>query len=422
MPPSSFFTSKAEMLPEDEDNDEFSSHDEEILALIKEEKQKILAIKDCEDLLNLAKKMLPSVMLEIHYRSRFRELIDFSNAAFYNGQLNISSYHTTREILEIKPIELININGTYENQTNTKEAERVISELKEIWKKPFEQRPSLGVVTFNQKQADLIEDLIEVETTLDSFFLKSLEEEYNRKDDNEDLSFFVKSVENVQGDERDIIIFSSTFGKDPFGRFYRKFGVLGQQGGERRLNVAITRAKKRVILINSMPIENISDMLDTIKAPSNPRDYIQLYWAYARALTQADRELASKYLYRLNPGKRPSEKNLKNDGLISSVLDYLKSNSFKVVQGTNQDIFSVDFLLEDEQTGRYFLGIDCDTPKHELLKNARNREIWRTNVLLTRLPMVFRLNARDWLIQPEKEKKRLTKAINEALVLERKIA
>lgn len=91
----------------------------------------------------------------------------------------------------------------------------------------------------------------------------------------------MKNVENVQGDERDVILFSTTFGRNTQGTFRRNFGVLGQTGGERRLNVAITRARQQVVIMSSMPIDEISDLLATYRKPEIPRDYLQGYLAYA---------------------------------------------------------------------------------------------------------------------------------------------
>ena len=106
-------------------------------------------------------------------------------------------------------------------------------------------------------------------------------QERERQQGGEDMSFFVKNVENVQGDERDMIIFSSTFGRDEQGTFRRHFGLLSQTGGERRLNVAITRAERKLFLITSFPINEISDALSKNQGPKNSRDYLQAYFDYA---------------------------------------------------------------------------------------------------------------------------------------------
>src|SRR6185295_16280116 len=143
---------------------------------------------------------------------------------------------------------------------NRAEGELVVQLLKQLWSVPVAERKSAGVVTFNRKQADLIDELLEARAQSDGAFRDALAAERERKEDGEDMGFFVKNVETVQGDERDVIVFSSTFGRNPQGTFRRNFGVLGQIGGERRLNVAVTRARERVVLVTSMPIPEISDL------------------------------------------------------------------------------------------------------------------------------------------------------------------
>ena len=136
----------------------------------------------------------------------------------------------------------------------------------------------MGVVTFNLRQADMIEGLLEKRAETDADFQRALEEERARTEQGEDMGFFVKNLENVQGDERDVIVFSTTFGRDARGTFRRHFGALGQRGGERRLNVAITRARERVILITSLPVPEIADLLSVDRRPRTPREICRVTW------------------------------------------------------------------------------------------------------------------------------------------------
>jgi superfamily I DNA and/or RNA helicase len=191
--------------------------------------------------------VLPTRTLQIHYRSAYRELIAFSNASFYGNRLSVPVRHPDDVVRKIKPIEVIRSDGTYQNQSNIKEAADVVRYLAEMWKNP--SPPSVGVVTFNRKQADIIEEAIEDRAEHDQRFRDVLMRERERTEEGEDMGFFVKNVENVQGDERDVVVFSSTFGRNGQRIFRRNFGVLGQAGGERRLNVAVTRARKKVVLM-----------------------------------------------------------------------------------------------------------------------------------------------------------------------------
>ena len=181
-------------------------------------------MKDCTDLLELAAPVFPKVMLNIHYRSRFRQLIDFSNSAFYEGRLSVPVLHPLEKISEFKPIQFVEVNGVYFEQTNEQEADKVVETLRGFWAStPFERTPTIGVVTFNLKQAELIEDKLEALAEKDPSFCNALQEQRDRKKDGEHCGFFVKNVENVQGDERDCMIFSTTFGKNPQERLQTIF-------------------------------------------------------------------------------------------------------------------------------------------------------------------------------------------------------
>ena len=168
-----------------------------------------------------------------------------------------------------------------------------------MWRKP--SPPSVGVVTFNRKQADIIEEAIEDRAQEDQHFRDVLMRERERTEDGEDMGFFVKNVENVQGDERDVVVFSTTFGRNDQGAFRRNFGVLGQAGGERRLNVAVTRARMKVVLMTSMPVELISEMHSHRGPPARPRDYLQAYLEYARTVSDGAANSGRALLGRLGP-------------------------------------------------------------------------------------------------------------------------
>ena len=414
MPPSYFFSAQMDA-EEETDEDELIELSQENLEAQWHKQE----IKDCTDLLQLGRRVLPRTTLQIHYRSVFRELINFSNMAFYQNQLQVPTYHTQAEINIHKPLEFIAVNGIYEDQTNMAEALRVISLLSHYWLESDRIRYSIGVITFNQKQAALVQDLIDQKNSSDDAFREQYLLENNRIEQGEDKSFFVKNVENVQGDERDIIIFSSTFGHDVNGRFIRNFGALGHKGGERRLNVAITRAKRKIILLNSMPITDISDMFATQRAPIIPRDYLQLYWAYIQAVSSAQFKQAEQVLSRVGGRAFQNESMLsvnnqinQVDGFCQIVGEYIRTLNWTPVRIDKNDIFNLDFMIENN--GQFFIGIECDAPNKPLLKYARAREIWRPKVLKQVMPVIHRVSACAWYNQTEEEKRRLKQAINDA--------
>ena len=280
------------------------------------------------------------------------------------------------------------------------------------------QRPSVGVVTFNRKQADLVQDALEQRAEEDAEFREAYRQERERVEDGEDMGVFVKNVENVQGDERDVIVFSSTFGRNSQGTFRRSFGVLGQKGGERRLNVAVTRARQKIVLVTSMPIAEISDVLSTHRPPSTPRDFLQGYLEYARCVSSAEFDSARSLLRRMTvrrDGRTVARSQAAEDGFSQSVAAYIESLGWALVKSSDDDAFGLDFAIEDPKTGLFAIGIECDAPRHELLASARAREVWRPSVLRRAVPKIHRVSSHAWYHFPEEERQRLSDAIDSQL-------
>jgi uncharacterized protein involved in high-affinity Fe2+ transport len=273
------------------------------------------------------------------------------------------------------------------------------------------------VVTFNLKQAELIEGLIQLEAAENSDFAEIYARESDRIQGGEDMGFFVKNVENVQGDERDVILFSTTFGYNLHGSFRRNFGALGHKGGEKRLNVAITRARQKIVILTSMPIEKISDGLAIGKKPNKPRDYLQAYLDYANKKSDGHIELArrsAKQLSQAPESRLNSENNI--DAFVKSVQKTIKQKyGYMPVSVNEGDAFGMDLAIEDPETGMYALGIECDAPRHELLKAAAAREIWRKNVLRRSVPNIHRISCYNWYQNREHEESALSKVISDTL-------
>ncbi len=190
---------------------------------------------EVESLLELAENYLMQVKLLGHYRSNALELIDFSNQHFYKNQLKLLP---DREDINqhIPAIKYIKVDGVWEKNANIVEAEKVTSLMLEILKDDPEKE--VGVVTFNAKQQELISDVFE-----EALINKKLAIPKN---------IFIKNIENVQGDEKDVIIFSTAYAPDTSGRLAMQFGSLNMENGENRLNVAITRARQQVIIVSSI--------------------------------------------------------------------------------------------------------------------------------------------------------------------------
>jgi hypothetical protein len=190
---------------------------------------------EVDSLLDLSAPYLMNVQLQGHYRSKSLDLIDFSNRHFYENKLSMLPDKNIADMNE-PAIHYIKVNGVWENNSNYVEAEKVAELVSDIHVKNPEQ--SIGVVTFNAKQQNLIMDVIEQNFTGEAKVIPK--------------TIFVKNIENVQGDERDIIIFSTAYAKDPGGRLVMQFGSLNAEGGENRLNVAVTRAKEQIYIVTSI--------------------------------------------------------------------------------------------------------------------------------------------------------------------------
>ena len=188
-----------------------------------------------DSLLDLAKQFYPSRMLTGHYRSVYPELMQFSNKHFYDGRLRVIP--APAALMPRKPaLKFIKLDGKWDNQMNQAEAEWIVENAIRFFKENTGE--TLGVITFNLRQQNLIEELLLSKSMVESVLVPDW--------------FFVKNIENVQGDERDFIWFSVAYGKNEQGRRISQFGSLGQEGGENRLNVAISRAKKGVSLVTSL--------------------------------------------------------------------------------------------------------------------------------------------------------------------------
>src|SRR5262249_49147422 len=162
MPPSSFFTTRIDSDEDEEtESEDFDDTATDTERSAREEKWNRREIKDCPDLLQLGRGGLPATTLQVHYRSKYRELIGYLNAAFYRGTLSVPARHPDEEVRRAKPIEVIRVDGIYEHQSNKKESKQVVEVLTQIWSLPPERRPTVGVATFNRKQADLVEDAIQ---------------------------------------------------------------------------------------------------------------------------------------------------------------------------------------------------------------------------------------------------------------------
>ncbi len=233
---------------------------------------------EAEDLLSAALNLsVQEAFLDVHYRSRNEALIGFSNMAFYGGRLQPIPGHPRNKASQT-PIKLIHIDGVYLERGNKAEAAAAAKLVAELL--DDQEPPSIGIACFNLNQRDLILDALEELALHDRGFAERLDTARRRRGHDSFEGLFVKNLENVQGDERDHIIISTTFALDAENKFRRNFGALSRVGGERRLNVLVTRAREMIHVLTSIPR---SEYLDTtpLNEGQRPSGRHQLY-AYLR--------------------------------------------------------------------------------------------------------------------------------------------
>lgn len=242
-----------------------------------------------EDLLGAALNLsIEQSYLDVHYRSRNSELIEFSNAHFYARRLQPIPGHPANRAVT-PPLILYNAGGVYQDRCNPAEARAVARVVRDLLKRAVQ--PSIGIACFNLQQRDLIIATLDSEADHDPEFAGRLAAARSLRRNSAFEGFFVRNLENVQGDERDHIIISTTYGPDEQGRFYRRFGPLGRAGGGRRLNVLVTRAREEVHLVTSIPA-TVWQNLPPIPDGQTPGGAWLLfaYLGYAAALAGVYRE------------------------------------------------------------------------------------------------------------------------------------
>ena len=361
---------------------------------------------DAKSLLDLARYKYNETILNYHYRSKYEELIAFSNHAFYDAKLIVSP---NQEQSKKPPIEYIYVkDGLFEHRRNEEEAKAVIKLLKKIFRER-EHNETIGVITFNSTQRDLIENHIDEELFKKSRYQKQFEQELFRQEDGEDKSLFVKNIENVQGDERDIIIFSMAYARDKDGYVRRRFGWLNNEGGQNRLNVAISRAKQKIYFLSSLYPEELK--VDDLKStgPKLLKDYMR----YCYYVSNNKGDLAKEVLQNLHAAKDNSAKK-KESVLIEDIKRRLERNGYTVETDIGIGSYSINLAVYDEESGQYLLGIICDLDNvHNF--DARRDLLHQEKYLEARNWKLYRVFSSNWYIDPNKEMRNIRELLKTAL-------
>jgi very-short-patch-repair endonuclease len=330
---------------------------------------------DCESVLEMFGSMFPEMLLKWHYRSRSESLISFSNYHIYDNRLHTFPSAETDD--NKVSLQIVTGDEAYydrsRSRTNSGEGKAVVEEIFKRLRSGASS--SIGVVTFSSAQATLISDLIDAQLLLEPQFEQAF-------DVSEPEYVFVKNLENVQGDERDLILFSIGYGKDATGRINKNFGPLNNSGGERRLNVAVTRAKCEVkIFSNFHPRE-----FDVTTSSSEGLRLLKEYLLYA----EGGRASLIRQV-------RSNEADEFDSVFEEQVARRLRAKGWEVRTQVGVGGYRIDLgVIHPQYAGSYLAGIECDGARYHSAKTARDRDILRQMVLEGLGWNILRIWSTDW--------------------------
>ena len=334
-----------------------------------------------ESILDLARgPYQPVRQLRWHYRSQHESLIAFSNYEFYDDRLIVFPSPKGKD--PEYGVRLISVDGTYEAGLNRAEAETITGAAQEFMQK-FPKR-SMGIVAMNKPQQELIQKM------MDELFATDAEAEaYRVRWENSLNAFFVKNLENVQGDERDVIFISTVYGKDAAGNFFQRLGPINGAHGHRRLNVLFTRAKQQVRLFTSMKASDIRIEATSrwgVKALKN-------YLTYAQGGRLESSEIS---------GKEPDSE------FERWVMGMLQESGYEIVPQLGVAGYFIDLAVRDpKRRGAFILGIECDGAMYHSARSARDRDRLRQEALERLNWNIYRIWSTDWFRNPRAEFQKL---------------
>ena len=368
MPPTSFFTAQSV----DEDEVEIDDMDS--------------ILDDCITL------SMPGHYLSWHYRSKHESLIAFSNLQYYDSKLRTFPSIDDQQ----SKVRLVQIEGEYDKghtRSNPAEAHAIVDEVVRRLKDPELSKLSIGIVSFSKVQQNLIEDILIDELT------KHPELEQKAYQCEEPI--FIKNLENVQGDERDVIMFSVGYGPDKHGKVSMNFGPLNNEGGERRLNVAVSRARYEMIVFATLRAEQIDLKRSSAKGVEGLKSFIEFAGKGTLNLTQS--------MVAANNLQDAAE----ND-LVRIIAEELRSHGYEVMTHVGRSQFKIDLaVLNPEKKDEYMMGILCDGRNYYDTKTTRDREIVQPGVLTGLGWNVMRVWAVDWYGNHQQVVDRLLKRLDD---------
>ncbi len=377
LPPTNFF-SVSTSLDSDFDTDDEDEFDD----------------TDAYDSLLDEARLLPERTLLWHYRSRHEHLIAFSNTKIYKN--NLITFPANIDKIPDNGVEYVHVrDGFYDRggkKGNVIEAKKVAEMVFEHFRK--HPKRSLGIIAFGEVQQ------MAIDTAIREMRFRNQGFEHFFKEDS-DEPFFIKNLENVQGDERDTIIFSIGYAKDSAGVFHMNFGPLNKSGGERRLNVAITRAKYNVKLVGSILPTDIDVEKVTSDGPKLLKSYIDFAINGVEVLSRETTEFAAP------EHDSPFEE---------AVYKFLDRKGYKVATQVGCSGYRIDMAVKHPSlNGIYVLGIECDGAAYHSARTARERDRLRQEVLENMGWNIYRIWSTDWIKDQRTAGEALIATIDDAI-------
>ncbi len=399
LPPTTFFATRTDDA-EDADDD-----------------REVGVVLDGDSFLAQAAGRLASTMLTWHYRSRYEALIGFSNAAFYEGRLatipDRTPAPTVREpiTLEVagdgspdeearvvagvdallaRPISLHRLSGSvYTHRTNPAEATYIAGLVRDL----LARRTGLtiGICAFSEAQQTEIERALERLADVDPAFEALYEAELVREDDDQVVGLFVKNLENVQGDERDVIIMSVCYGPDPDGRMIMNFGPINQEGGEKRLNVIFSRARAHMAIVSSIDPEAITNTYND--GANTLRRFLQ----YAGAVSRGDSAAATAVLAGFGDRRTRATGSPPGDpAIVTQLASELRARGLLVAERVGQSVFRCDLAIRHQGDSAYRVAVLVDHADRIAAEPLAERMLNHPAVLRATGWRVVHVLSRDW--------------------------
>jgi predicted DNA-binding WGR domain protein/DNA polymerase III delta prime subunit len=417
MPPTNFFAVRTE---DPDDLEVYSDEDDEGLLS-----------NDADSLLVQGARKLNNVMLGWHYRSRFETLISFSNHAFYEANLltipDKIIHHTEKKSIEItRPQEAANHadalfdrsisfhflpTSVYEKRINTDEADYIAYLVKTLLQRKIKE--SIGIVAFSQEQQEAIENALTNLASKDKAFEQVLEDAWSRTEEDQFTGLFVKNLENVQGDERDIIIMSVCYGFDSRKKMIMNFGPINKKGGEKRLNVIFSRAKKHMAVVSSIRHHHITNEYN------EGANYFKRFLQYSELVSCGDMKSARTILDSLVLHKKERLKTKADSIILQQIREQLEKKGYEVAEQVGQSDFKCSLAVKAKSADTtYSLSILLDDDRHYRNENLLEQYYQRPAILQTFNWRTINVFAKDWLSQPDKVLEQIIKRLHQEPGLE----